>query len=138
MSHVRVIAPPVGGGFGGTSDPFAHEFCAAKLAVLTGRPVKITLTREEVFYCHRGRHPVKMWVKTGFRKDGALTAMHFRSFLDGGAYSSYGVASTYTPVPCRQLPISSPTTHLKGCASLPTTPRVALSAGMGRRNRAML
>jgi 4-hydroxybenzoyl-CoA reductase alpha subunit len=95
MSHVRVIAPPVGGGFGGKSDPFPHEFCAAKLAMLTGRPVKITLTREEVFYCHRGRHPVKMWVKTGFRKDGSITAVHFRSFLDGGAYSSYGLASTY-------------------------------------------
>jgi CO/xanthine dehydrogenase Mo-binding subunit len=57
--------------------------------------VKITLTREEVFYCHRGRHPVKMWVKTGLRKDGTITAMHFRSALDGGGYGSYGVASLY-------------------------------------------
>jgi CO/xanthine dehydrogenase Mo-binding subunit len=36
-----------------------------------------------------------MWVKTGVKKDGAITAMHFRSFLDGGAYGSYGVASTF-------------------------------------------
>ncbi|HKY05458.1 MAG TPA: molybdopterin cofactor-binding domain-containing protein, partial [Blastocatellia bacterium] len=63
--------------------------------MMTGRPVKIALTREEVFYCHRGRHPVLMWVKTGVKKDGAITAMHFRSFLDGGAYGSYGVASTF-------------------------------------------
>jgi CO/xanthine dehydrogenase Mo-binding subunit len=63
--------------------------------MMTGRPVKITLTREEVFYCHRGRHPVLMWVKTGVTRDGAITAMHFRSFLDGGAYGSYGVASTF-------------------------------------------
>src|SRR6185437_4344104 len=94
-ARVRVIACPNGGGFGGKSDPFNHEIVACKLAMLTGRPVKITLTREEVFYCHRGRHPVLMWVKTGVKKDGAITGMHFKSLLDGGAYGSYGVASTY-------------------------------------------
>jgi 4-hydroxybenzoyl-CoA reductase subunit alpha len=94
-SHIRVIATPNGGGFGGKSDPFNHEIIVSKLAMITGRPVKCTLTREEVFYCHRGRHPVLMHVKTGVKKDGAITAMHFKSFLDGGAYGSYGVASTF-------------------------------------------
>jgi 4-hydroxybenzoyl-CoA reductase alpha subunit len=94
-SRIRVIACPNGGGFGGKSDPFNHEIVVAKLSIVTGRPVKITLTREEVFYCHRGRHPVLMQVKTGVKKDGAMTAMHFRSYLDGGGYGSYGVASTY-------------------------------------------
>jgi 4-hydroxybenzoyl-CoA reductase alpha subunit len=92
-SRVRVIAAPVGGGFGGKSDMFAHEFCAAKLSMLTGRPVKICLTREEVFYAHRGRHPVLMWVRTGVKRNGAITALHFKTFVDGGGYSSYGVAS---------------------------------------------
>jgi 4-hydroxybenzoyl-CoA reductase subunit alpha len=95
LSHVRVIAPDVGGGFGGKSDPFSHEMCAAELSRRLGRPVKITCTREEVFLIHRGRHPVKMWIKTGVKRDGTLTAMHFRSFLDGGAYGSYGIATTY-------------------------------------------
>ncbi|HLI71232.1 MAG TPA: molybdopterin cofactor-binding domain-containing protein [Ktedonobacteraceae bacterium] len=94
-SHVRVIAPNVGGGFGGKSDPFSHEICACELARRTGRPIKITCTREEVFLNHRGRHPVKMWIKTGVKRDGTLTAMYFRSFLDGGAYGSYGIATTY-------------------------------------------
>jgi len=94
-SHIRVIATPNGGGFGGKSDPFNHEVIVSKLAMITGRPVKCTLTREEVFYCHRGRHPVLMHVRTGVKKDGAITAMHFKSFLDGGAYGSYGVASTF-------------------------------------------
>jgi len=94
-AHIRVIACPNGGGFGGKSDPFSHEIVAAKLSMKTGRPVKITLSREEVFYCHRGRHPVAMWIKTGLKKDGTITAMHFRSALDGGAYGSYGVASLY-------------------------------------------
>ena len=94
-SHIRVIATPNGGGFGGKSDPFNHEVVVCKLAMMIGRPVKVTLTREEVFYCHRGRHPVLMHVKTGVKKDGAITAMHFQSLLDGGAYGSYGVASTF-------------------------------------------
>jgi 4-hydroxybenzoyl-CoA reductase alpha subunit len=94
-AHIRVIACPNGGGFGGKSDPFNHEIAVAKLALLTGRPVKITLTREEVFYCHRGRHPVLMQIRTGVAKDGAIKAMHFKSYLDGGGYGSYGVASTY-------------------------------------------
>src|SRR6185437_16225035 len=59
-AHIRVIATPNGGGFGGKSDPFQHEIVVAKAALLLDRPVKICLTREEVFYCHRGRHPVLM------------------------------------------------------------------------------
>ncbi|MFQ5682354.1 MAG: xanthine dehydrogenase family protein molybdopterin-binding subunit [Candidatus Binatia bacterium] len=95
MSRVRIIATPTGGGFGGKSDPFSHEICVAKLSMMTGRPVKITLTREECFYVHRGRHPVKMWIKTGVKSDGTLQAMHFKSFLDGGGYSSYGLATVF-------------------------------------------
>ncbi|MEC9068736.1 MAG: molybdopterin cofactor-binding domain-containing protein, partial [SAR324 cluster bacterium] len=94
-SQIRVIATPVGGGFGGKTDPFQHEIVVSKLAIMTGRPVKITLTREEVFYTHRGRHPVLMWVKAGMKSDGSITSLHYRNFLDGGAYGSYGVASTF-------------------------------------------
>ena len=94
-AHVRVVAAPVGGGFGGKLDPFAHEIAACQLSRLTGRPVKIALTREEVFYVHRGRHPVLMWIKTGFTRQGDITGCHLKTWLDGGAYGSYGVASTF-------------------------------------------
>jgi 4-hydroxybenzoyl-CoA reductase subunit alpha len=94
-SHIHVIATPVGGGFGGKCDPFQHEMVVSKLAMVTGRPVKICLTREEVFYCHRGRHPALMSTKTGFKKDGSITAMHHRTFLDGGAYGGLGVATAF-------------------------------------------
>jgi 4-hydroxybenzoyl-CoA reductase subunit alpha len=94
-SRLRVVACPNGGGFGGKSDPFNHEIVVLKLAQKTGRPVKIALTREEVFYCHRGRHPVLMRSRMGLRKDGTIAGLHFESLLDGGAYGSYGVASTY-------------------------------------------
>jgi len=94
-AHIRVIATPVGGGFGGKTDPFSHEIVACQLSKLTGRPVKIALTREEVFYTHRGRHPVLMWIRTGFTREGDITGCHLRTWLDGGAYGSYGVASTF-------------------------------------------
>ncbi|HYZ03317.1 MAG TPA: molybdopterin cofactor-binding domain-containing protein [Candidatus Binatia bacterium] len=95
MHRVRVIGAAHGGGFGGKTDPFAHEIVVAKLAMLTGRPVRCTLTREEVFYAHRGRHPVLMWVRTGVTSDGRITAQHWRTALDGGAYGSYGAASVF-------------------------------------------
>lgn len=94
-SHVRVIKPHVGGGFGGKSEALALEFCAAWLSIKTSRPVKITYTREEVFYSHRGRHATKIWVKTGVKKDGTITAIQYRAWLDGGAYGSYGVVTSY-------------------------------------------
>jgi 4-hydroxybenzoyl-CoA reductase subunit alpha len=94
-SQIRVIATPNGGGFGGKCDPGNHEFVVCKAALILGRPVKIGLTREEVFYQHRGRHPVLMKLRTGVRRDGTLTAMHLQTLLDGGAYGSHGPASTF-------------------------------------------
>lgn len=92
---VRVIQPHVGGGFGGKSEPFDLEFCVAKLAMKTGRPVKILYTREEVFYAHRGRHPFKMKYRVGATADGKLKAVDAKTLLDGGAYSSFGLVTTY-------------------------------------------
>src|SRR4051812_34598246 len=93
--QVRVVATPNGGAFGGKCDPGGHEFVVAKAALVLGRPVKIGLTREEVFYVHRGRHPVLMKMKTGVTKDGKLTGMHLQTLLDGGGYGSHGPASTF-------------------------------------------
>lgn len=94
-SRVRVIQPPVGGAFGGKSDPFSLEFCVAKLAMLTGRPVKILFTREEVFYAHRGRHPMHMRFALGADAEGRLTGVRSKILIDGGAYASYGLVTAY-------------------------------------------
>ncbi|MCC6527191.1 MAG: molybdopterin-dependent oxidoreductase, partial [Polyangiaceae bacterium] len=93
--RVRVIQPPVGGAFGGKSEPFDLEFCVAKLAERTGRPVKILYTREEVFYAHRGRHPMQMHYRLGATKDGTLTGCDAKTLLDGGAYASFGLVTAY-------------------------------------------
>ncbi len=94
-TQIRVIATPNGGGFGGKCDVCNHELVAAKAALVLGRPVKVCLNREEVFYMHRGRHPVLMKFRTGVSRDGKLTGMHLQTLVDGGAYGSYGVASTF-------------------------------------------
>ncbi|MBS4028821.1 MAG: molybdopterin-dependent oxidoreductase [Ignavibacteriales bacterium] len=107
-SHIRVIKLHLGGGFGGKSEPFALEFCAAFLSIKTGRPVKITYTREEVFYSHRGRHATKMWLKTGVKNDGTITAIQYKALLDGGAYGSYGIITTYYSGQLLTLPYKIP------------------------------
>jgi 4-hydroxybenzoyl-CoA reductase subunit alpha len=95
QSRVRVIQPLLGGAFGGKSDPFSLEFCAAKLAFKTGRPVKILFTREEVFYAHRGRHPMRMDVKLALDAGGRIAAVDNRIVIDGGAYASFGLVTAY-------------------------------------------
>ena len=130
-ARIRVIATPNGGGFGGKSDPFSHEIVVAKLAMLTGRPVKCTLTREEVFYCHRGRHPTLMWVKTGVTKDGGITAMHFRTLLDGGGYGSYGVASTYYTGALQTVTYQVPRYKFQGARAFTNKPPCGPKRGHG-------
>jgi 4-hydroxybenzoyl-CoA reductase alpha subunit len=131
MNRIRVIGAAHGGGFGGKTDPFAHEIIVSKLAMLTGRPVKCTLTREEVFYAHRGRHPVLMWVRTGVTRDGLITAMHFRTALDGGAYGSYGVASTFYTGALQTVTYDIPAYRFEGCRVFTNKPPCGPKRGHG-------
>jgi 4-hydroxybenzoyl-CoA reductase alpha subunit len=130
-AHIRVIATPNGGGFGGKSDPFNHEVAVCKLSQITGRPVKVTLTREEVFYCHRGRHPVLMHVKTGVKRDGSITAMDFQTFLDGGAYGSYGVASTFYTGALQTVTYEVPRYRFRGLRAFTNKPPCGPKRGHG-------
>jgi len=95
VAEIRVVQPAVGGAFGGKSEPFDLEFAVALLAIRTGRPVKILYTREEVFYSHRGRHPMDMWYRVGATKGGEIRAVDGKLLLDGGAYASFGLVTTY-------------------------------------------
>ena len=93
MSQIRVIKPLVGGGFGGKSEVIPLEIIAAVAARAARAPVKITYTREEVFWAHRGRPRTIIDLKTGVRKDGRITAVACKVIQDGGAYCSYGVVT---------------------------------------------
>jgi 4-hydroxybenzoyl-CoA reductase subunit alpha len=130
-AHIRVIATPNGGGFGGKSDPFNHEVVVSKAALLLDRPVKICLTREEVFYCHRGRHPVLMRFRTGVTRDGTITGMHVQTLLDGGAYGSYGVASTFYTGALQTVTYHVPAYHFQGCRVFTNKPPCGPKRGHG-------
>ena len=93
--HIRVVKPHVGGGFGGKSDGLsAVEFCAALLAKHADRPVKLVCSRDEEFLAARRKHPTRITMKTGVKKDGTIVARQCRAVLDGGAYCSLGPLTT--------------------------------------------
>jgi putative selenate reductase molybdopterin-binding subunit len=87
--NVRVFCERVGGGFGGKQEMIVEDIVA--LAVLrTGRPVKLEYTRQEQFSASTSRHPMRISVKVGARRDGTLTAMEMRIVSNTGAYGNHG------------------------------------------------
>ncbi len=95
MNRVRVIKPFVGGGFGGKSDPFPHEIIISHISRKLGRPVKVRLSREEVFLTNHGRHPTWLRMEMGVNNDGKFKVLDADIIIDGGAYASFGVVTTY-------------------------------------------
>jgi xanthine dehydrogenase molybdenum-binding subunit len=94
LHKVRVLVDHMGGGFGAKQDLFQTEFLCALLAKQTRRPVRMEYTREETFLGGRTRHPYKMWLKQGFRKDGTITAREAKMVFNSGAYGSHGPGVT--------------------------------------------
>jgi 4-hydroxybenzoyl-CoA reductase subunit alpha len=90
LSNVRLIQPYIGGGFGGKNGGYPVDFCAVMLSKKSGRPVKITLTMEEVLSSHRRRHPMIVRLKTAVKKDGTILAHDCRIIADGGAGTGVG------------------------------------------------
>ncbi len=130
-SRIRVVACPNGGGFGGKSDILNHEVAAAKMALELGRPVKCTLSREEVFLCHRGRHPVLMRLRTGFKRDGSMTAQHLETLLDGGAFGSYGAATTFYTGALQTVTYKLPSYRFEGARAFTNKPPCGPKRGHG-------
>jgi CO/xanthine dehydrogenase Mo-binding subunit len=85
-NKVRVIAPMLGGGFGGKEDITVEAFLAL-LTWATKRPVKLTYTREESLLAHSKRHPYFMKYRTGAKADGTLVAVQAELVSDAGAYA---------------------------------------------------
>jgi CO/xanthine dehydrogenase Mo-binding subunit len=95
ISKVRVRKTYVGGAFGGKLSIFSYEFIAAYLSKLTLRPVKITLSREEVFsVCPPSRRMI-VTVKTGVKREGRITAQHVKVIDDAGAYRNSSPTAIY-------------------------------------------
>jgi 4-hydroxybenzoyl-CoA reductase subunit alpha len=95
VGSVRVVKPYVGGGFGIKAAANTGELAACLLARKTGKPVKFIYSREQVFMLCRARHQFVHHMTTGVKKDGTLLALQHDCYLDGGAYSSFGIATVY-------------------------------------------
>lgn len=85
MSRLRSLTPRIGGGFGNKMEAHVQPL-VVQLAIVTRRPVKLILSREEDFETVRVRHPFKIRMRTGAKKDGTLVAREVETLLDGGAY----------------------------------------------------
>lgn len=85
--RVHLHLAGVGGAFGGRED-ITLQIHLALLAQATGRPVKMSYTREESFLAHAHRHPAQMWYEHGADLDGTLRYVRAHILLDGGAYAS--------------------------------------------------
>ncbi|MCF7809781.1 molybdopterin-dependent oxidoreductase [bacterium] len=95
LEKVRVIKPAVGGGFGPKASCSTAELVTCKLAMITGKPVKMTFDREQVFLHSRARHQFFHTMTTGVKKDGTILFLKHNCILDGGAYASFGIATVY-------------------------------------------
>ncbi len=93
VKRIRIIKPRVGGGFGGKQEVLIEDV-AAHLTIATGKPVLYEYTREDEFVSSRSRHPMKIRLKTGVRKDGTITANEMYALSDTGAYGCHALTVT--------------------------------------------
>jgi len=95
MGDIRVIMTHCGGGFGAKAATNTIEVMSIFLSRIAGCPVKMRFSREEMYLFGRGRHKQYIDLKIGVKKDGTITAVQQKAVLEGGAYSSFGIVSTY-------------------------------------------
>ncbi|HKZ50387.1 MAG TPA: molybdopterin cofactor-binding domain-containing protein, partial [Dehalococcoidia bacterium] len=114
--RIRLIKPTIGGGFGGKIDPFAHQFAAAWLARVAGRPVKVVLSREEIFLGTCRDYNFVITLKIGAKKDGSITAREARGIIDVGAYRGAGWILSHITGYQLSLPYIIPNYRYEGIA----------------------
>ncbi|GAB4242686.1 MAG: molybdopterin-dependent oxidoreductase [Saprospiraceae bacterium] len=134
LSRVRVIKPALGGGFGGKSDPFSHELIVAHLARKTGRPVRLEFTREEVFLTNHGRHPTHLKMKMALDAEGQLSTTDAEIVIDGGAFGSFGVVTTYYNGVLLQAPYDLRSLHFQTTRVYTNKPPSGAMRGHGAVN----
>jgi putative selenate reductase molybdopterin-binding subunit len=93
VKRIRVIKPRIGGGFGGKQEVLMEDV-PAHLTIATRRPVIYEYSREEEFIGARSRHPMKVHMKTGVKRDGTITANSMYALSDTGAYGCHALTVT--------------------------------------------
>ncbi len=129
LNRVRVIVPPVGGGYGGKNHA-RIEPVVALLARKARRPVQWILTREEVFLTGR-RFGAVIKIKTGFKRDGRLWARKVEAHYDMGAYALSGPANTKNACIIAGGPYNIPHRDYTTCAVYTNLPPAGPYRGVG-------
>jgi CO/xanthine dehydrogenase Mo-binding subunit len=89
INQVKVVQSTIGGSFGGKDESVMLMAArSAIIAIKTGRPVKMVLTREESFLESSKRHPFKADYKVGAKRDGTIVAIEDKIYVQGGAYNN--------------------------------------------------
>lgn len=131
IGKVRVVKPYVGGGFGPKASANTIELAACFLSMRMGRPVKMVFTREQVFLHSRARHQFFHELTTGVKKDGTLVALQNTCHMDGGAYSSFGIATVYYAGSLLGAPYKLPNMKYDGYRMYTNTPANGAQRGHG-------
>ena len=134
MHQINVHRTFVGGGFGGKSDPFQHEMCASILARKSGRPVRITFDREEVYWINRGRHPSHIEMNLHADEEGRLCGIETDALIDGGAFASFGHVTTYYNGVLHTAPYEIGAFHYTGARVWTNKPASGAMRGHGAVN----
>jgi len=134
MHQINVHRTFVGGGFGGKSDPFPHEMCAAILARKAGRPVRICLDREEVYWINRGRHPSRIEMNLHADSEGRICGIETDALIDGGAFASFGHVTTYYNGVLHTAPYEIGAFHYTGARVWTNKPASGAMRGHGAVN----
>ncbi|MBU0754290.1 MAG: xanthine dehydrogenase family protein molybdopterin-binding subunit [Planctomycetes bacterium] len=92
---IRVIQPPIGGGFGSKLDIHPFEPICVFLAKATNRPVRLVFTREEEFMATPTRQPMSIHLRSGAKKDGTFTFRDVLMTLDNGGRTSWGATTPW-------------------------------------------
>ena len=131
ISQIRVIKPRIGGGFG-TKQEVLLEDLAGLVTLRTGRPALIVLTRQEEFVSARTRHPMRIRVKLGAKRDGILHALEMETLSNTGAYGAHGL-TVLSNVGSKTLPIynKAENVHFYGQAVYTNLPVAGAYRGYG-------
>ncbi len=130
QEEVRVIGTLIGGGFGGKEDVMG-QIHAAMLAEATGHPVKILYDRDESLRAHPKRHATVIRIKTGAKRDGALTAVEAELTGDAGAYASLSTKVLTRATTHATGPYETPNAKIDCYAMLTNNPPAGAFRGFG-------
>lgn len=111
---VRVVKPRIGGGFGVKQEVLIEDL-AALVTLRTGRPARLVYTRQEELVASRTRHPMRVTVRLGAKRDGTLHAVEMTATSNTGAYGAHSL-TVISNTGSKNLPLYNKAPHVRFAA----------------------